>query len=57
MSRDVPKLLTDKMNAEPLHLLMQQNYLEQHLALWRVTVIWHLLTQRMVEQERILAPI
>lgn len=40
--RDVPKLLTDKMNAELLHLFMQQNCLEQYLVLWRVTVQWTL---------------
>lgn len=34
LCRDVPKLLTDKMKAELLHLFMQLNCLEQHLALW-----------------------
>ena len=28
------------MNAELLHLFMQQNCLEQHLVLWRATVRW-----------------
>lgn len=55
MSSNVPKVLTDKINAELLHLFTQQNYLEQHLVLWRITVIWYLLTQRMLEQEGILA--
>lgn len=51
ISRDVPELLTDKMNTELLHLFMLQNYLKQHLALWRVTVTLYLLTQRTVARK------
>lgn len=57
MSRDVLTLLTDKRNAELLPLFTPQNCLEPHLVLWRITVIWHLLTQRMLEWEGTLASI
>lgn len=54
MSREERTLLTHETNAELLHLFTQQNCLE-HLVLWRIAVIRHLLTQRMLEQERTLA--
>lgn len=48
-------LLTHETNAELLHLFTQQNCLEQHLVLWRTAVIWHLLTQRTLEEGGTLA--
>ena len=47
MNREERTLLTHETNVELLHLFTQQNCLE-HLVLWRIAVIWHLLTQRML---------
>lgn len=65
-NRNVPKLLTDKMNAKLLHLFMQQNCLEYHhysspilhnplTSLWRVTIQWTLVDSENVRAEPILA--